>query len=155
MRDDTGEAPGASSQATATAGNTDCEATKNPGATSEAGTGGGKPTDRHAGGACLACGKQLCVPGVHRRRNTRRGWPPQVQCRTCNLSNDVHYTAHEKTASAATAVSDAKLQAAAQFALVTSDGGPVAPADLDGASRIETPKRNRLLAAKGPQLANA
>ena len=92
MRDDTGEAPGASSQATAAASNTDREATKAPDATSEAPP-GGKSADRHAKGACLACDKQFRVAEGLRHRNTRRGCPPQVRCCTCKLANDAHYAA--------------------------------------------------------------
>ena len=100
------------------------------------------------GGACLACGKQFRVPGGLRRRNTRRGRPTQVRCRDCKLANGAHYAALENTTTAATVASDAKPQAAAPAALVISDGDPGAPADFDVASRLETPKRSWLLAAK-------
>ena len=59
MRNDTGEAPATSSQAPAV-GNTSSEATNTPDAPSEAGP-AYKPADKHAKGACLACGKQFHV----------------------------------------------------------------------------------------------
>ena len=124
----------------AAAGNTSCEATKTPDATSGADP-AGKPADKHPESTCLACGMQCRVPESLRRRNARRGWPPQVRCRTCKLTYDAHYAALENTASAATVVSDAKFRAAVPAALVTSDD--------------ETPLGNWLLAAKGLLSVNA
>ena len=100
MRNDTGEAPATSGQAPA-AGNTSCEATNTPDAPSEADP-ADKPADKHAKGACLACGKQFHVPEHLRRRNARRGWPPQVRCHPFKLANDAHYAALENTAPATT-----------------------------------------------------
>ena len=166
MWNDTGEAA-TSSQAPAAAGNTSCEATKTPDATSGVGP-AGKPADNRAEGACLACGKQFRVPESLRRRNARRGWPPQMQYRTCKLANDAHYAALENTAPATTVASGAEFRTASPAALVTSDGetspattvasdakfraaSPAALVTSDG----ETPKRNLLLAAKGLLSANA
>jgi len=139
VRNDTGEAPATRGQALA-AGNTSRKATNTPDAPSEASP-ADEPADRHAKGACLACGKQFHVPEHLRRRNAHRGWPPQVRCHPCKLANDAHYAALGNTAPATTVAPDAKFRAASPAALVTSDG--------------ETYKRKWLLAAKGLPSAKA
>ena len=120
VRSATGEAPATGGQAPA-AGNPSCEATNTPDAPSEAGP-ADKPADSCAKGACLACGKQFHVPENLRRRNARRGWPPQVRCHPYKLANDAHYAALGNTAPATAVASDAKFRAAFPAALVTSDG---------------------------------
>ena len=150
VRNDTGEAPAASSQVPAeapatssqmpVAGDTSCETTNTPDPPGEAGP-AYKPATELAKGACLACGKRFRVPDILRRQNAHRGWPPQVRCHPCKLANDAYYAALAKTAPATALASDAKSRAASPAALVTSDG--------------ETPKMNWLLAAKGLLSANA